>query len=163
MQQLLLNFGVNSKLLIAQVINFGILFYLLKRFAYKPILGMLQKREDIIKKGLEDASNAEKELQNAGHRANEIHIEAKKEAHALLIEAHGEAKDIIEEAKREAIEERHDILNSASKEASDILKAGEEAVSRSAANQIISGITSILGKEMTPEMNSRIISKLTAK
>jgi F-type H+-transporting ATPase subunit b len=163
MSELLTNFGVNWKLLIAQVINFGVLFYALKRFAYRPILDVMKRRENIVRKGIEDASTAEKKLMKAGEDAAEIKTSAKKEAHALLIEAHGEAKDIIEEAKQEAIEEKRDIMASTKKEIDDAKKAGEEILAKKAADHIISGISAMLGKEMTPELNTRLIRNLAKR
>ena len=56
------NFGVNPILLLAQIVNFLIILYVLKRFMYKPVLNILKNREDEIKKGIEDAQIAEEKL-----------------------------------------------------------------------------------------------------
>ena len=54
--------GIDVKLVIAQLVNFFILLYVLKRFAYKPVLKILEDRERKIEKGLKDAQSAEKRL-----------------------------------------------------------------------------------------------------
>ena len=46
--------GIDWKLLIAQAVNFGILFLVLRRFAYKPMLDFLENRSAQIDKGLKD-------------------------------------------------------------------------------------------------------------
>ena len=60
--ELLSNLGINGKLLLAQIVNFFILLYILKRFAYKPILKVLDDRKEKIEKGLRDAENAKDKL-----------------------------------------------------------------------------------------------------
>jgi F-type H+-transporting ATPase subunit b len=56
--EILKTFGFDPILLGAQIINFLIIFYLLKRFLYKPVLGMLKTREDKIKEGIKQAEEA---------------------------------------------------------------------------------------------------------
>ena len=53
--EIIKNFGIDPLLLIAQIVNFLIIFYILKRFALKPILDILKKRENTIKEGLREA------------------------------------------------------------------------------------------------------------
>lgn len=83
-------FGVNPYLLFAQVINFLIIFYILKRFAYKPILQMLKNREETIKKSLKQAEETQKLLE-----------ETEKKERDILKKAREEAKQMIEEAKKD--------------------------------------------------------------
>jgi F-type H+-transporting ATPase subunit b len=163
MSQLLSNFGVDWKLLIAQVINFGILFWVLKRYAYQPILSVLKNREQIIRKGLDDASEAEKELKNVQVEANVIRGDAKKEAHALLQTAHVEAKNIVTNAETEGQTKKTDIVRSAERDIEEIRKRSERELRQKSADQIVSGIKAILEEEMTGELNSRLIHKLTAQ
>ena len=49
--ELLGNLGINGKLFMAQLINFAILFFILRKFAYQPILKVLDERKDKIDKG----------------------------------------------------------------------------------------------------------------
>ena len=56
------NFGLDPLLLGAQIVNFLIIFFILKRFAYKPVLDILKKREDSIKEGLRQAEEGKKIL-----------------------------------------------------------------------------------------------------
>ncbi len=163
MSQLLSNFGVDWKLLLAQVVNFAILFYVLKRFAYGPLLDMLSRRRDIIKKGLEDADASGQELQNVTREAASMRTEAKKEAHALLVTAHGEAQDIVEAAKQAAAIKKEEILHSAQKDIEDIRKRNEYQLRQKSAEHIIAGVKAILKEEVTSDINRRLISRLTAK
>ena len=57
--------GFNPLLLGGQIVNFLIIYFLLKRFAYKPILGLLKKREEDIKTGIKNAEEGKLVLEKA--------------------------------------------------------------------------------------------------
>jgi F-type H+-transporting ATPase subunit b len=84
------------------VITFLFLLVILKKFAWKPILGAVGEREDGIKKALASAENARKEMENL-HADNErILKEARAEREALLKDARDIKVKLIDEAKAEA-------------------------------------------------------------
>ena len=83
---ILKNFGVDPVLVGAQIVNFLIIFYLLKKFLYKPVLGMLKKRADKIEEGLKQAEESRLALEKT--------LEEEKK---ILSKAQDEAKKIIEE------------------------------------------------------------------
>jgi len=80
----LANLGIDWRLLLAQVVNFVIVLLVLKRFAYQPMLKLLDERTAKIEKGLADA-------ENAGQKLSEMEIKEK----AVLAEARTEAKRIL--------------------------------------------------------------------
>lgn len=136
--------GINPIILLSQIVNFVVLAFLLRRFAYKPILDMLDKRRERIEKGLEDArlaeearANAESErqqvLEQARVEAQEIVAEASQRGEAqaakIIEEAQGQAQKVLEEAQVEAEAERDRMLGE--------LRGQIAALSIAAANQII--------------------------
>lgn len=117
--------GINLGYLIVQILNFAILFLVLKKWVYTPILGMLEKRRETIAQGLEQArvaaearANAEKEAEKitleAQTKANEIIREASERADAAAREtrltAEAEAARFHENAKAEAEKEKERLL-----------------------------------------------------
>ena len=60
MEQLIEAFGIDVRLIIIQVFNFGILMAVLTYFLYKPVLKMLNEREAKIAQGIKDAEEAAK-------------------------------------------------------------------------------------------------------
>ncbi len=111
---LLTNLGIDWRLFIAQVINFIILLVLLQRFLYKPLIGMLDKREARLKKGLD--------------LTTEMEGKAKKmaEEHALMVrEARGEAERIISAALVQADTSRAELIEVARTESKRIVEEGK--------------------------------------
>lgn len=113
--------GIEPILLVGQIINFFILFFVLKKFLYKPVLGMLKKRKDEIDEGLALTQKMSREEAKLKEREEELVSQAKKDAKALI----EDAKKQIEEQKKAIIAEAHtqssEILAKAKKTA-DALK-----------------------------------------
>jgi len=92
---ILRDFGFQPVLLVAQIVNFLIILYLLKRFAYKPVLTMLEKRQKIIADSQVNAKKADEALQHAVEEEKRILKTAQSEAKTLLSDAAKQAETII--------------------------------------------------------------------
>jgi F-type H+-transporting ATPase subunit b len=116
--------GINLGYLLVQILNFAIVFVVLRVWVYKPIVGLLEKRRQQIAQGLEDARVA------AEARAN-----AEKEAQAILSRAQAEADQKIREASERAEQVAREIRAAADKEATAIREAaaGEAEQARATA------------------------------
>jgi F-type H+-transporting ATPase subunit b len=114
--------GINQGFLIAQFVNFGLIFILLTALIWRPLINMLDARSARIQKGLEDAQAAANARLNAEAEASKILQQARTEAQTVIDEARGrgeevarqvqqdaraEADKIREEARQAAIEERN--------------------------------------------------------
>ena len=101
--------GINIPGLVAQIVNFLLLLFLISRFAYKPILNMLNQRSEQIKESLEAADRARQEVQQS-----EANIQTQLDA------ARREGQIIIEQASRSAEQLREEIQQVARQEAETI-------------------------------------------
>ena len=81
------NFGWNWKLFLSQVISFSIVAFLLQRFAYKPILALLEERRRKIEEGQLNAEKIKKELAEAEKRYQEILAKANADGQKMIDEA----------------------------------------------------------------------------
>lgn len=102
--ELIKNFGVDPIFLGAQVVNFLIVLFLLKRFLYKPLLAMLKQREDTIKEGIKKAQEAQLLLEKTKEDEKKIIQKAQLEAKKLLESARAHslfvAKGLEESSKK---------------------------------------------------------------
>lgn len=94
-------------------LTFVILLFVLKKFAWKPILGAVGDREDSIKKALAEAENARKEMQNLQADNERILKEARAEREAMLKEARELKDKIVSDAKDLAKEEADKMVKQA--------------------------------------------------
>jgi F-type H+-transporting ATPase subunit b len=139
--------GFNLPTLIAQLINFGLLLLLLRLFAYKPIMKMLDNRANKIKESLEAGERAKQEAVQAeqevtkrieaasrdGQKIVDQAVQAAEEVRRkAALEAKKEAEVIVEKARVEIRREQEEAVNDLRKEVADlaVVVAGK-AISRS--------------------------------
>jgi len=94
-------------------LTFAILLFVLKKFAWKPILGAVGDREDSIRKALAEAENARKEMQNLQADNERILKEARAEREAMLKEARELKDKIVSDAKDHAKAEADKLVKQA--------------------------------------------------
>ena len=111
METLINDFSIG--LFIWQTVLFLTLLFLLRKYAWKPILGAVEEREEGIKSALEAADNAKKEMEALNADNERILREAKAERDSILKEAREIKETIITEAKTQATEEADKVLATA--------------------------------------------------
>src|SRR5229473_2105965 len=112
-------FGWNPWLFLSQVVSFMIVALLLRRFAYKPILAVLEDRRRKIEEGQLNAEKIRKELAEAEKRYQEIVAKANADAQRMIDEARESSAHVAERKQQEAIAAAEQILAKA-KEAAAI-------------------------------------------
>lgn len=111
--ELIQQFGIDPLLLSAQIINFLIIAYLLKRFMYKPVLDMLKSREQTIKKGLKDSDEAAKLLSLTEEKEKDILRKAQTEAKNIIETARKEQKELVRLTEEQTRKQAESILTEA--------------------------------------------------
>lgn len=118
-QQIAKTFGVDWPHLISQIISFAIVCFLLQRFAYKPILRMLEQRRQAIEEGIAEREAIKTELAKVDLQSQEI-----------LSRANVDAEKLIEEARQAAAHVREREIENAIAEAEQIIIKSNEAAAR---------------------------------
>lgn len=100
-------------LLFWMTLAFGIVFFILAKFAFPVISEMLKKREDEINNALEKAQRTHKEMEQLQADNEIIMAKAREEKDKMLLEARQKYDQFIEDAKIKANEEKERIITSA--------------------------------------------------
>lgn len=116
--ELLEKLGIDGRLLLWQVVNFAILFVILRKFAYRPILETLRKRAETIEKGLQDAKKSEEALRKAEDEREKIIREARSKASAILNQTEDDARKMREAETQKTKDEVHTIQEAGTAEIS---------------------------------------------
>lgn len=102
-QQIANTFGVDWPHLVAQIISFSIVCFLLHRFAYKPVLGILDQRRQQIAQDVADREKIKKELEQAEAERRRIILQAEGKATKVIEEAHAAAARLLEQEMQKAM------------------------------------------------------------
>lgn len=108
MEKLIEQFSIG--LFFWQLVLFVALLFLLKKFAWKPILEAVEKRENGIKDALESAEKAKLDMQNLQADNEKLLKEARAEREAMLKDARDIKAKMIDDAKGEAQEQANKLI-----------------------------------------------------
>src|SRR3989338_4739963 len=85
--EIIRNFGIQPVLLLAQIVNFLIILYLLQKFFYKPIVKLLEQRKKRIEESLKNADLIEEKLKKTQEQSVQILAEAQKQLEEILTQS----------------------------------------------------------------------------
>jgi len=149
-------FGFDLWIFLSQVISFVIVALLLKRFAYKPILGVLEERRQRIAEGLLNADKIRQQLAEAEQRYQETLAKGNAEAQKLIEEARASAGAIAERKQQEAVAAAEQILAKA-REASVLEhERTMSQLKRELGRLVIDTTAKVTGKVLTPDDQKRL-------
>src|ERR1700732_2762932 len=149
-------FGVYWPNLIAQVVLFAIVYWVLKRFAFRPLIAMLEERRRRIEEGQINAENIKKQLAAAQAKYEEILAKANAEAQRLIEEVRSSGDRLAEQKRQEAIAAAEQVTLKAQEAMAlerDRLMA---AVKGETGRLVVETTTRVTGKVLTPEDHERI-------
>jgi F-type H+-transporting ATPase subunit b len=149
-------FGWNPWLFFSQVTSFTIVALLLRRFAYKPILAVLEERRQRIAEGLLNAEKIKKQLAEAEQRYAEILTKANADAQRMIDEARESSAHLAERKQQEAIVAAEQIVAKA-REASAIEHERTMAeLKRELGRLVVETTAKVTGKVLTSDDQRRL-------
>ncbi|MFM2414401.1 MAG: F0F1-type synthase subunit b, F-type H+-transporting ATPase subunit b [Candidatus Parcubacteria bacterium] len=93
MNELINTFGLDWRLLLIQIVNFGILLFVLKRYLYGPVMNMLDERKRFIEQGIKDAEDAAQKNKMAEAEGRSLVAEATREGDSIIAKAQVRAEE----------------------------------------------------------------------
>jgi F-type H+-transporting ATPase subunit b len=149
-------FGWNPWLFLSQVVSFSIVALLLKRFAYKPILAVLEDRRRRIEEGLLNAEKIKKELAEAQKRYAEILAKANADAQKMIDEARESSAHLAERKQQEAIAAAEQIIAKAREAAAFEHERTMDSMKRELGRLVVETTAKVTGKILTSEDQQRL-------
>jgi F-type H+-transporting ATPase subunit b len=149
--------------LIANLVNFAILLYLLKRFLYKPALAYLDRRRELIASRMEAARQSEEKAgELVRNRERELSA-AREQAHRILEDTRARAEEMIGESKEAARQEGERILAEARREVEQERQGMEAMLRQSYAEIAVLGASRVLNREVKLADHERLLKELLSQ
>ena len=157
--ELLKNLGVDGPKLIAQLINFGIVLLVLWKFAYKPVLEMLETRRQKIAKSMDEAEQIKAELAETQAERDKVMAEANQKAEKLITDAKEAAKQVGKAEGERAVKQAEEIIRKA-REATEADRERMMAELKAEIGRLVVETTAkVSGKVLTTEDQQRLIDE----
>lgn len=149
-------FGWNPWLFLSQVISFVIVALLLRQFAYKPILAVLEERRRRIEEGQLNAEKIKQELAAAEQRYAEIVAKGNADAQRMIDEARESASYLADRKQQEAIAAAEQIIAKAREAAAIEHERTMAALKREVGRLIVDTTAKVTGKVLTADDQRRL-------
>jgi F-type H+-transporting ATPase subunit b len=161
-EQIATTFGVDWSHLLAQVASFLIVCFVLYRFAYGPILKMLEARRQQIAQGLANAEQIKAELARTEGQRQEVMAQANAQATQFIEEARTAASRLQEQETQKAIAVAEQILAKAREAAAQDYARMLAELKKEIGRLVVQTTATVAGKILTPE-DQRRLAEETAK
>ena len=153
---LLDTFGVTWSKFIAQIILFAIVWWVLNKWAFGPILDMLNERRRRIEEGQHNAEKIKKQLAEAELRYQEVLRKANDEATRLIEEARASSEAHTQKQIQQAIKDAEGIIVKAQESITQERNKMVSEVKMEMVDLVIHTTAKVVGKVITPEDQKRL-------
>lgn len=161
--EILHTFGFDWRLLLAQIVNFVVIFWVLKKFLYKPLFEVLKNREQTIKKGIQQAEEAQIALAKAQEEERKLMQKAAVEAKKFLEDAKKQAEEIIERSHVTAKEQTTKMIADAKAQIIRETKLAETKLAQHVSRLAVEFLKKSLSGLASPQTQEEILDKAIKK
>lgn len=145
------------------IITFLLLLYVLAKFAWKPLLKMLEDRENLIKSSLKDAEKAKLELESLTQESEAITAKARSEAQSILAESKSAAEKVKEDTIAKAKEQSIKIRDDAKKQIEVEKDKAISDIKQEVVNLTLSVAEKLINKNLNDADNKSLIEESLKK
>ena len=159
MEELIKTFHIDGKLIIAQLVNFSIVLFVLYKFAYGPVLKMMDDRTEKIDKGLKDSEEAHKKLAEIVEKEKEVLASARKAAQEIVSKAEALAVKNKDEIVLEAKVQAEKILADSAKKIDQEKELMFAEIKSQVAELVVAATSKIVDIKIDGEKDRELINK----
>ncbi|MBT3738757.1 MAG: F0F1 ATP synthase subunit B [Candidatus Marinimicrobia bacterium] len=150
-------------LFIWTIITFLLLFFVLAKYAWKPLIKMLDDRESMIRSSLDDAEKAKLELERLNKESEAITAKARSEAQAILAESKTVAEKVKEDTIAKAKEQAIKISDDAQKQIQVEKDKAITDIKQEVVNLTLSVAEKLINKNLNDADNKSLIEESLKK
>jgi F-type H+-transporting ATPase subunit b len=152
-------FGVDWPHLLAQIVSFCIVCFVLQRFAYQPVLRMLDVRRQQIALGVANEERIEAELARTEAQRQEVMAQANAQATRFIEEARAAAARLHEQESQKAVAAAEEVVNKARDAAARDHERMLSELKREVGRLVVQTTAAVTGKILTPEDQRRLLEE----
>lgn len=151
--------GIDGKALVIQLITFGLAFLVLKKWAFEPILKIMEDRRKTIEDGVALGEKMKQDEAKLAAKIGDELAQARKEADSIIASAQDTSRDKIREAESKAQEKAANIL----KDAEERIKTDTARARKKLEGELVGLISdateAIIGEKVDAKKDAQLIDK----
>ncbi len=152
--------GVSASAFIIQLITFAFVFVVLKKFAFTPIVKLLQERRKTIDEGVRAGQLLAAEREKAAKEIDQKVRDARVEADKIIATGHKESREIIREAEKAASRKADTILADAEVRIQEENQRAKRKLEKDIVEIVSEATEAIVGEKVDAKKDAAIIDKI---
>lgn len=156
--EILQQFGIQPILLLAQIVNFLIILFLLTKFFYKPIAKMLNDRKVKIEESLKNADLIEQQLAQTEEKTKKLLEDAQNQAQTLI----GQARQTADTINQETAQEARKTLEETLVRARDEIERQKQDMKKELEKETLTLVVEVTKKVLAKTLNQKERNELTS-
>lgn len=155
--------GISPSAFVIQLATFVLVFLLLKKFAFSPIIKMLQERRRIIDDGVKMGEKLAKEQAKFDAKLAATMSKAREEADHIIATGHKEAREVVREAEKSAQRKADSIIAEAEVRINEEQERAKRALEKDIVGLVAEATEVIVGEKIDPKKDAEVIDKILRK
>ena len=148
--------GIDWKIFIAQLVNFVIVFWLLNRFAFKPLLKVLEERRTKVEKSVKDAQEIIQNKERLDKEVDKKLKEASQKAQEIITSSNKAAKQEHARIRGEADASSAKLIKETKAQIADMKQSMKSELAQELGTLIVTTTEKVIGEEVTPQVKNKI-------
>ena len=154
--------GIDPRILLGDIITFIVLLVILKKYAYKPFLTVLEQRRKKIEEGVKKSEEAEKSLAKIRNLAEEVKDAGEKKAKELILAAEAKAQERARAIAAAAEEEKKRVIANAQVVMEKERLQAQERQQKEAMDLAFAVSEKFLAEKITKDQDKKIVERFAA-
>lgn len=151
--------GINGQAFLIQLITFALVYLVLSKYAFKPIVKMLQERRALIESGVDLGEQMKKEKAELEATVENTLAEARKEADDIIATAKDNSRDTVREAEQKAADKAAGILADAEERIKSDTARARKKLEGELVGLISDATEAIIGEKVDAKKDAQLIER----
>lgn len=151
--------GISPSAFIIQLITFVLVFALLKKYAFKPIVHLLEERRRVIDEGVKAGQLMAKEREKLESEIAQVMRDARTEADKIINTGHKEAREIMREAEKGAQHKVEVMLADAEARINEDTQQARRKLEKEIVGLVSEATEAIVEEKVDPKKDAELINK----
>jgi F-type H+-transporting ATPase subunit b len=155
--------GLSASAFLIQLVTFVLIFFVLKRFAFTPIVKLLEKRHKVIDEGVRHGMEMEKERERLEKETAKIIREARHDADAIIGDAQKEGREMVREAEKSAHKKTEVMLADAEARINEESERARRKLEREIVELVSEATEAVVEEKVDAKRDAELIDKAIKK
>lgn len=150
--------GIDAKAFIIQLVTFLLVYLVLRKFVFKPVVRVLQARQETIEQGVKLTTELSTQKDELDREVAEIRKQARKEAEKIVSDSHAQATTMIKDAEEAALAKAATVIEDAEKKIADETARARRDLEHEMVDLVIAATEKVAGEKLDAKKDNALIA-----